>query len=75
MNLDKYIKSITIEEILKEEKMPFVPVIGTIIDFYAALHPELFSSPDLAQYIANCVKEVNKIHQITPEDIKIFMED
>ena len=70
------IKETTIKEILESDEYIFISHIGTLIDFYAALHPDKWqASPDLAQHIAGCVKRVNEIRQTTPEQARTFMED
>lgn len=64
----------TIFDILSEPADGFVGTIGTMIDFYAALHPEIGTSPNLAQYIAYMVREVSKFGSVSFDDAKNFME-
>lgn len=64
----------TIFDILSEPIIDFIGSIGTMIDYYTALHPEIGTPVDLADQIKFMVGEVSEIATVTTKEAKKFME-
>ena len=60
----------TIFDILSEPIFDFIGSIGTMIDYYAALHPEIGTPVDLANQITFMVGEVSEIATVTTKEAK-----